>query len=210
MIARTETDVAEGHLSSRLHHQRAALLPGIPRRLALPEAVQLRPSPAHERERIEERQRHGPFHAGEVVRLARRIRQDRDRGWEPDVLCPRLRHGRPAVPNHGELSARLRELFRVELRRIRPLARFHPEYVPALAFLHRRLRNRASLALREYGGGELRSLPDAGDVAAHRVERLRLRRLRSGEGAEVELPGLGLLHRIQFLEVLAGAKLREG
>src|SRR5205085_455959 len=95
-------------------------------------------------------------------------------------------------------------LFRVELRRIRPLARFHPEYVPALAFLHRRLRNRASLALREYGGGELRSLPDAGDVAAHRVERLRLRRLRSGEGAEVELPGLGLLHRIQFLEVLAG------
>src|SRR5256884_1316764 len=112
MIARTETDVAEGHLSSRLHHQRAALLPGIPRRLALPEAVQLRPSPAHERERIEERQRHGPFHAGEVVRLARRIREDRDRGWEPDVLRPGLRHGRPAVPDHGEFSARLSALIR--------------------------------------------------------------------------------------------------
>src|SRR5207245_24800 len=68
----------------------------------------------------------------------------------------------------------------------------------------------ASLALPEYGGGELRSLPDAGDVPAHRVERLRLRRLRSGEGAEVELPGLGLLYRIQVLEILAGAKLREG
>src|SRR5206468_4914419 len=125
MIARTEADVAEGHLSSRLHHQRAALLPGIPRRLALPEAVQLRPSPAHERERIEERQRHGPFHAGEVVRLARRIRQDRDRGWEPDVLCPRLRHGTPAVPNHGELSARLRELIRArpQLGRLLPAQR---------------------------------------------------------------------------------------
>src|SRR4051812_48725638 len=41
------------------------------------------------------------------------------------------------------------------------------------------------------------------------MEGLRLRRLRRGEGGEVELARLGLLRREQVLEVLAAAKLRE-
>src|SRR5438445_3098239 len=98
---------------------------------------------------------------------------------------------------------------RVELRRIRPLPRLQPEDVPGVAFLHGRLRNRARPGEREHGRRELRRLPDAGDVAAHRMEGLRFRGLRRGECAEVELAWLRLLHRIEVLQVLAGAQLRE-
>src|SRR5438067_2053203 len=97
---------------------------------------------------------------------------------------------------------------RVELRRIRPLPRLQPEDVPGFAFLHRSRRNRARPGEREYGRRELRRLPDARDVAAHRMESLRFRGLRRGECAEVELARLRLLQRIEIFEVLASAQLR--
>src|SRR5207253_5474075 len=71
-------------------------------------------------------------------------------------------------------------------------------------------RNRARLGQGEHSRRELWRLPDARDVAAHRMERLRFRGLWRGERAEIELPRLRLLQGVDILKALAGAQLREG